>query len=91
MQSKRYFHREPIMHKTVYDIPAIGKKLGDKFKRRGYYRAIMLLGQFIILHDKCFKSHKLFEIWLKDFIPTIKMYQIRTITYNLNTWCNYNL
>ena len=51
--------------KSVRSLVQAGKDLGDKLEKRGFDKAYVVLGQFLLLK----KDEDLFQEWLKDTRP----------------------
>ena len=51
--------------KSVRSLVQAGKDLGDKLEKRGFDKAYVVLGQFLLLK----KEEDLFQEWLKDTRP----------------------
>ncbi|KPP67047.1 barrier-to-autointegration factor-like [Scleropages formosus] len=58
----RDFVAEPLGHKSVFVLPGIGKVLGERLVEKGFDKACMVLGQFLLLR----KNQGLFCEWLKS-------------------------
>ncbi|XP_018584319.1 barrier-to-autointegration factor isoform X2 [Scleropages formosus] len=58
----RDFVAEPLGHKSVFVLPGIGKVLGERLVEKGFDKACMILGQFLLLR----KNQALFCEWLKS-------------------------
>jgi hypothetical protein len=58
----RDFVAQPTEEKPVGSLAGIGKVLGKKLKERGFDKAYVVLGQFLVLK----KNEGLFWEWLKD-------------------------
>ncbi|UYV66266.1 BANF1 [Cordylochernes scorpioides] len=61
-QKHRNFVSEPMCDKPVQDLAGIGEVLGSRLEAKGYDRAYVVLGQFLVLK----KNKELFIDWLKD-------------------------
>ncbi|KAA3671187.1 barrier-to-autointegration factor [Paragonimus westermani] len=61
-QKLRNFVTEPIGDKLVTELPGIGLKLGERLQDKGFDKANVVLGQFLLL--KC--DEELFKDWLRD-------------------------
>lgn len=61
-QKHRNFIAEPMGEKPVTDLAGIGEVFGHRLETKGYDRAYVVLGQFLVLK----KSKELFVDWLKD-------------------------
>ncbi|CAH8484626.1 unnamed protein product [Heterobilharzia americana] len=61
-QKHKSFVSEPISEKVVEEIPGIGEKLGERLKAKGYDKAYIVLGQFLLL--RC--EEDLFKEWLSQ-------------------------
>lgn len=58
----RNFASEPMGEKKVTTIPGIGEVSGRMLEEKGYDKAYVLLGQFLVLR----KDEDLFMEWLQD-------------------------
>ncbi|XP_041379420.1 LOW QUALITY PROTEIN: barrier-to-autointegration factor A-like [Gigantopelta aegis] len=61
-QKHRNFVSEPMGEKPVTDLAGIGEALGGRLRDRGFDKAYVVLGQFLLLK----KNEELFKDWLKD-------------------------
>ncbi|EDO40286.1 predicted protein [Nematostella vectensis] len=82
-QKHKNFVSEPMGEKLVTDLAGIGPVLGDKFTDKGFDKAYVVLGQFLLLK----KDEEMFEDWVKDTIGANK--KQASDCYNcLKDWCN---
>lgn len=56
------FVGEPMGEKDVKELAGIGEVLGNKLSAKGYDRAYVVLGQFLVLK----KNEELFKDWLNQ-------------------------
>jgi len=61
-QKYRTFQGEPIGEKEVTAVAGIGDVLGERLATKGYDKAYVLLGQFLVLK----KDKELFQDWLHE-------------------------
>ncbi|GAV04224.1 hypothetical protein RvY_14536 [Ramazzottius varieornatus] len=61
-QKFRNFQSEPIGEKEVTAVAGIGDVLGARLVEKGYDKAYVLLGQFLVLK----KDRELFQDWLHE-------------------------
>ena len=57
-QKHRNFVSEPMGEKPVTDLAGIGEALGGRLKDRGFDKAYVVLGQFLLLK----KNEELFKV-----------------------------
>jgi len=58
----RNFVDEPMSNKPVTDLAGIGPTIGKRLSDRGYDKAYLILGQFLVLK----KNQYLFIDWLRE-------------------------
>lgn len=82
-QKHRNFVAEPMGDKPVFELAGIGQVLGDRLTDKGFDKAFIVLGQFLLLR----KDKELFSDWLKDTIQANKK-QANDCCQCLSDWCD---
>ncbi|CAH2324940.1 barrier-to-autointegration factor [Pelobates cultripes] len=82
-QKHRDFVAEPMGDKTVQCLPGIGDVLGQRLEQKGFDKAYVVLGQFLLLK----KDEELFKEWLKDSCSA-NAKQSRDCCGCLKEWCD---
>jgi hypothetical protein len=82
-QKHKDFVSEPMGEKDITEIAGIGKVLGQRLTEKGYDRAYVLLGQFLVLK----KDEENFKDWLKETCGANSL-QASNCFECLNEWCN---
>jgi len=82
-QKHTLFVAEPMGEKPVTDLAGIGEILGKRMENRGYDKACVVLGQFLVLK----KNRELFLEWLQDLVGANS--KSASECYDcLNDWCS---
>ena len=82
-QKHKNFVSEPMGNKEVTDLAGIGPVLGERLQKKGFDKAYIVLGQFLLLK----KDEELFTGWLKD-VCSANAKQGRDCYSCLRDWCN---
>jgi len=82
-QKHRNFVAEPMNDKPVTDLAGIGDVLGKRLDSKGFDKAYVVLGQFLLLK----KNRDLFEEWIKDLAGANKK-QATDCYQCLADWCD---
>ncbi|KOB71018.1 putative dna-bridging protein baf [Operophtera brumata] len=61
-QKHRNFVSEPMKKKPVTDLAGIGDVLGKRLVEKGFDKAFIVLGQYLVLKQ----DQMVFQQWLKD-------------------------
>ena len=77
------FVSEPMGEKPVTELAGIGETLGKRLEGKGFDKAYVVLGQFLVLK----KNPELFTEWLKDTCQA-NTKQANDCTHCLNEWCD---
>lgn len=82
-QKHKDFVSEPMGEKDVTEVAGIGKVLGERLAEKGYDKAYVLLGQFLVLK----KDEENFKDWLKETCQA-NAHQAGNCCECLQEWCN---
>ncbi|XP_014664910.1 PREDICTED: barrier-to-autointegration factor-like [Priapulus caudatus] len=82
-QKHRNFVAEPMGDKLVTELAGIGPVLGGRLQDKGFDKAYVVLGQFLILK----KDKEMFVDWLKDTILANSK-QASDCHQCLSDWCD---
>ncbi|NP_001087314.1 barrier-to-autointegration factor B [Xenopus laevis] len=82
-QKHRDFVAEPMGEKSVQCLAGIGDTLGRRLEEKGFDKAYVVLGQFLVLK----KDEELFKEWLKDACSA-NAKQSRDCYGCLKEWCD---
>lgn len=81
-QKHRNFVGEPMGEKAVTELAGIGQVLGGRLSGKGFDKAYVVLGQFLVLK----KNEELFKDWLSETCGANSKQQGDCYTC-LNEWC----
>ena len=81
-QKHRNFVGEPMSEKEVTELAGIGPVLGGRLKDKGFDKAYVVLGQFLVLK----KNEELFKEWLHETCGANSKQQGDCYEC-LNEWC----
>ncbi|KPM02717.1 ras-related protein Rab-2A [Sarcoptes scabiei] len=81
-QKHQSFISEPMGEKPVTDLAGIGEVLGKRLSSKGYDKAYVVLGQYLVLK----KNEELFIEWLKDE-ASANTKQAKDCYECLTEWC----
>jgi len=82
-QKHKHFISEPMGEKPVTDLAGIGEVLGKRLESKGFDRAYVVLGQFLVLK----KNQEFFVEWLKD-LANANNKQATDCYQCLADWCD---
>ncbi|XP_077143612.1 barrier-to-autointegration factor [Ranitomeya variabilis] len=82
-QKHKDFVAEPMGEKEVQCLAGIGDVLGGKLVDKGFDKAYVVLGQFLVLR----KDEELFKDWLRDTCGA-NAKQTRDCYTCLKEWCD---
>ncbi|CAG05100.1 unnamed protein product [Tetraodon nigroviridis] len=82
-QKHRNFVGEPMGDKPVTALSGIGEVLGRSLEHKGFDKAYVVLGQFLLLK----KDVELFTEWLKD-VSGANVRQAGSCAQCLKEWCD---
>ena len=82
-QKHRNFVAEPMGEKLVTELAGIGPVLGERLTDKGFDKAYIVLGQFLLLK----KDQEMFMEWIKDTCAANKK-QGSDCHNCLKEWCD---
>uniref|UniRef100_A0A8C6UQR7 Barrier-to-autointegration factor-like protein n=1 Tax=Neogobius melanostomus TaxID=47308 RepID=A0A8C6UQR7_9GOBI len=82
-QKHRNFVAEPMGDKLVTALAGIGDTLGQRLEDKGFDKAYVVLGQYLVLK----KDEELFHDWLKDACGA-NAKQRKDCSNCLKEWCD---
>lgn len=82
-QKHRNFVGEPMGEKDVTELPGIGVTLGQRLSDKGFDKAYVVLGQFLVLK----KNEELFKDWLHTACSANSKQQ-NDCFLGLREWCD---
>lgn len=82
-QKHRNFVAEPMGEKLVTELAGIGPVLGERLTEKGFDKAYVVLGQFLLLK----KDQEMFMEWIKDTCAANKK-QGSDCHNCLKEWCD---
>merc|ERR1711899_568536 len=82
-QKHRNFIAGPMSDKPVTELAGIGGTLGGRLSAKGFDKAYVVLGQFLVLK----KNRDLFVDWLKDYAGANSK-QAADCYQCLSDWCD---
>ena len=82
-QKHRNFVSEPMGDKAVTELAGIGETLGSRLREKGFDKAYVVLGQFLVLK----KNEELFGDWLNQTCGANSKQQ-RDCSACLRQWCD---
>jgi len=82
-QKHHNFVSEPMGDKAVTELAGIGEVLGKRLDDKGFDKAYVILGQFLVLK----KNEELFVEWLKETCQANNK-QAKDCCQCLTEWCD---
>lgn len=82
-QKHHNFVSEPMGEKPVTELAGIGEVLGKRLDEKGFDKAYVILGQFLVLK----KNEELFIEWLKETCSANSK-QSKDCCQCLTEWCD---
>ncbi|XP_068187197.1 barrier-to-autointegration factor [Antennarius striatus] len=82
-QKHKDFVAEPMGEKPVFALAGIGEVLGKRLEEKGFDKAYVVLGQFLVLK----KDEELFRDWLKETCSANTKQQVDCYGC-LKEWCD---